>query len=312
MRGWLWVAFALLVCAVLVRAQGGHRRAAERAYLALLSLAVCLAIDIGISGSRVNAAEEAASTGRQIQPTLATSIEGYYDPVLLPLYVAIVMVLADLLARLVRHLFVKRHISIDRKVLWLSASANALLLVAAPALIYLPAVRISGSSSILNDAASESLRPFVAAYGVPSYWTSSCFGTCEPTLSSSASRPWSWSRYYTLHGRMVDANFMRDSGPWWALSLLLACIVELSRRGRSSSRRLIQYFVSSKSSDTHLPPTSAAWRARVFMVIGAIVATMFVGATGAVYLIAYLAYVLLAVVVSVVVLTVVWLCNLRR
>src|ERR1044072_5537604 len=99
MDGWLTVSVALVAIAIVVRACGGRRRFGERLYLLLFSIAICGATHFAISGARLVAAEEAAASGKVVQPTFATWMESHYEMVLLPVYVAIVAVFIDLMAR---------------------------------------------------------------------------------------------------------------------------------------------------------------------------------------------------------------------
>ena len=197
----------------------------------------------------------------------------------------------------------------------MSTLANLLVFVAAPSLFYFAAVNVTASSSILSDAAASPLRPFVAAYGTPAYWTSSCFDQCKPTLKQSSSRPWPWNRYYSFTSRITGRDWLRDIGPWIALSLLLACASALKAANRAQSVSLGSYFrqPAQEGRDRSFVARIAIgpWRGRVLAGLFAVVGIPLVAAILTVYLIAYLTYIMIAAVVMAAVLTWVWRSYVR-
>jgi hypothetical protein len=204
---------------------------------------------------------------------------------------------------------------VNQRGLITSALANLVVFVAAPSLFYFAAVNVTASSSILSDAAASPLRPFVAAYGTPAYWTSSCFDQCKPTLKQSSSRPWPWNRYYRLTSRITGGDWLRDIGPWIALSLLLACASTLKATNRSQSVSLGSYFLqpAQEGRDKSLAARTpiGPWRARVLAALVVVVGLPLVAAILMVYLVAYLTYIMVAAIVMAAVLAWVWRSYVR-
>ena len=298
MDGWLTVSMALIAVAIVVRACGGRGRFVERLYLLLFSIAVCAATHFAISGANLVAAEEAAASGKVIEPTLATWMESHYEVVLLPVYVAIVAVFIHLMARGLRVAMRKHQIVPSRRGIPITVSANAVLFVLAPAFFYFAAANMTQASSIVNDAGAQVLRPFVAAYGAPAYALSSCFGECKPSLSTSSSRPWPWNPYYSSSSRIVSTDWMRDAGPWLALSMLLAaCAAAFNRSDQQQPRTFAAHFVRPANRDRNdsmlVGLATLPWRSRSLAILAIVMGGALIVSLGSVYVIAYFSYLVL-------------------
>ena len=313
MDGWLTVSAALFAMAVLIRACGGRGRFVERLYLLLLSMAVCAATHLAITNASLIAAEEAAASGQVLPATLAAWMESHYEVVLIPVYVAIMAVIIDLLARCLRAAMRKRQIVLTRRVLPVAVSANVLLFVMAPAIFYFAAVKMTQSSSIVNDAGAQVLRPFAATYGAPAYWLSSCFGACKPTLSVSSQRPWPWNLYYSSTGRIISIDWVRDVGPWLALSVLLASAAAFERSAQQPAS-FADHFVRPANPNHNdsvvVRLATGPWRGRSLALLTIVMGGALVLSIGIVYLVGYLSYLLLTAAIAVFFLFV-WIALMR-
>jgi hypothetical protein len=296
MDGWLTVSVALIALAIVVRACGARGRFIERVYLLTLAITICASTHFAISDANLNAAEEAAASGQVIQPTLATWMDTHYEVVLLPVYIVVLAVLIDLMARGLRAAMRKREVVLARRVLPVSASANAVLFVVAPAFLYFAAVNFTQSPSIVNDAGAQVVRPFVAAYGAPAYALSSCFGACKPSLSTSSVRPWPWNLYYSSSGRIVMTDWVRDAGPWLALSLLLACAAAFgpsAQQPKTFAAHFNRLEDAGRTPSLFTSFATATWRGRMLLILAIVMGGALVVSIGAVYLVAYFSYLLL-------------------
>jgi hypothetical protein len=259
----IWPALALLVFAVLLRT--GKRRDRidwrSRGALLLFSVVICVLLDRWIRISALSAAEAAAAAGVAVN-SLPVDIAGRYQPVLLPLYIAIVAVLIDVFARLMPRGVENRVNNGDAvQVAFRDFLANALLFVGAPALLYAWTANFASSGSILGDAARDVLMPIIAAYGAPAYWLQ-VLSTDSLAWQRATDASWPWNPGYRADSTISLYRFLTDSLPWLTLAVSMTCLAVVRALKNPS---FIGYFVTSGSSSQAGLPTRIAfgpWRAR--------------------------------------------------
>jgi hypothetical protein len=259
----IWPALALLVFAVLVRTGKRRDRIDWKSRVALLffSAVICVLIDRWIRASALSAAEAAATAGVAVN-SLPVDIAAHYQPVLLPLYIAILAVLIDVLARLVdRGVAIRVNRGDALQLAFRDLLANALLFVGAPALLYAWTANFASSGSILSDVARDVLMPIIAAYGAPAHWLQvASTDSWEWQRVSEAS--WPWNPGYRADSSISLYRFLTDSLPWLTLAVSMTCLAVVRALQNSS---LIGYFVTSGSSSQAGLPTRIAfgpWRGR--------------------------------------------------
>lgn len=242
----IWPCVALFVFAVLLRS--GKRLDGidwkSRGLLLLLSTTICLLLDRWIRISALNAAEAAATTGTAANG-LVLDIAARYQPVLLPLYIAIMAVLVDVLARLI-HRSVAVRATNRSEVAVRHLLANSLLFVVAPALPYAWAANFASSASILADAARDVLMPIIAAYGAPAHWLQ--VATIDGwAWQRPAEVSWPWNPSYRHDSYLSLYGFLTDCLPWVTMAVLMS-LLTLARREVLVYKSFSAYFVNPKSS----------------------------------------------------------------
>jgi hypothetical protein len=263
----IWPSAALFILAVILRS--GKRRDGidwvSRGLLLLIATTICLLFDRWIRIAALNAAEAAASSGSPAN-SFAIDIRSHYQAVLLPLYIVIVAITIDVLARLTRRYIVARS---DHRggIAIRDLSASLLLFVAVPALPYAWAANFASSGSILGDAARDVLMPVIATYGAPAYWlqVATIDGWAWQRL---AEANWPWNPGYRNDSYLSFYSFLTDCLPWITLTLLMSFIT-LARREVIPHKSFSEYFVKPKSStDAGLLARIAfgPWRGRAALV----------------------------------------------
>jgi len=241
----IWPCVALFLFAVLLRS--GKRRDGidwkSRGLLLLLSTTICLLLDRWIRISALNAAEAAATSGTAANG-LVFDIAARYQPVLLPLYIAIVAVLIDVLARLIPRSLAVR--ATDREAASRHLLANLLLFVVVPAWPYAWAANFASSGSVLADAARDVLMPIIATYGAPAHWlqVATIDGGAWQRLGEAS---WPWNPGYHRDSYLSLYGFLTDCLPWATMAVLMS-LITLARRHVLVYQSFSEYFVTPKSS----------------------------------------------------------------
>lgn len=264
MNGLIWPVLALSGLAVFLRSQKRRDRIdwRSRGLLALLAIAICVLFDHWLHAWRLAAAEETASSGMPAPTGFTAWIAAHWQSILLPLYVAVLALLIDLLSRLLVRPASAGDAGTRHRV-WQSLTANLLLFVATPALLYGWTATFARPGSIISDAAREVVMPVIAAYGAPAYWMIDRGSTAWRPSES----PWPFSPLYREDSYVGTQTFLHDALPWVALAIVLT-LVDALRRRAADPRRLIDYFATSHdASDRSLPyrMLSGPWRGRAVM-----------------------------------------------
>lgn len=242
----IWPCVALFLFAGLLRS--GKRVDGidwkSRGLLLLLATTICLLLDRWIRISALNAAEAAATTGTAANG-LVFDIAARYQPLLLPLYIAIMAVLIEVLARLIPRSVALR--ATDRsEVATRHLLANSLLFVVAPALPYAWAANFANSGSILADAARDVLMPIIAAYGAPAHWLQAA--TIDGwAWQGRAEVSWPWNPSYHSDSYLTLYGFLTDCLPWLTLAVLMS-LLTLVRREVLVQKSFSESFINPKSS----------------------------------------------------------------
>jgi hypothetical protein len=305
MDGWIWCAAAFTVFAALVRSctTGTGRNWGNRAVLLSMSIAICLMLHFAIIDAPLYAAEAAMATGRPVQVSAAVWMARHYDPVLLPVYAGLLAVLIDISARVFALASCSSKLDTARvPQLWRSLFANLLLFVGGPSVVYVAAVALTDSSSIIDDAGGAAVMPVVATYGAPAYWLNECLGACRSEPVKRAAR-WPWNPGYIADPRISRRDFLRDAAPWITLSVLLACAAALFRP--DPTRRFGAYFIAPDHRDVMRGP----WRGRVGVVFLCVAALPVAAALSLVWFVATLPYLLLTLLTAGIVAVIYFLCR---
>ncbi len=259
----IWPAAALFILAVLLRS--GKRRDGidwgSRALLLLMSTTICLLFDRWVRTAALNAAEIAATTGVAVS-SVAADIRSHYESILLPLYIVIVAIAIDVLARLTRH-YVPAGGAPSGRVAFRDVSANLILLVVIPALPFAWAATFADPSSIIGDAARDVLMPIVATYGAPAHWIQ-VVNNDAWIWQRFAEASWPWNPGYQSDSYLSLYGFLADCTPWMTLAMLMSCIA-ISRNSDTPPESFIAYFVAPSSASRSLLTRVALgpWRGRV-------------------------------------------------
>jgi hypothetical protein len=242
MNGLIWLVPALVALAILLRA---HKRRdgidwRSRGLLALLSVTICVLFDMWLHAWLLNATEEAAALALPPPAGLAAWIADHYQSILLPVYVALLAVVIDLLSRLLARSQAPTAPQIDRNSLWQMLAANLLVFVATPSLLYGWTATFASSGSIISDAAREIVMPVIATYGAPAYWLIDH----SPDKPWRPSAPqWAWSPQYSEDSIVDRYTFIHDAAPWMAFAIVLTLINALLGKTRTP-HRFIDWFVT--------------------------------------------------------------------
>lgn len=300
MDGWIWSMLAVALLGVIVRVSTSQPRGnwKGRGLLLVSAIGVCVLVYFAVDDAVLMAAEESASTGQPMRETAATWIGRRFDLILFPVYVAIVGVVIDLLARLLVRVLGSNALAASAgRSTALAACANLIVFVAAPGMLYAAASQVTQSSSIMNDAVGDAVMPIVATYGAPAYWLSECLGVCRSHRTVGRLAPWAWNPGYRSGPRISRPDFLRDAAPWFTLSILLACIATLRRDLRARQPITFSgYFLQAGD------PASGAyfkrflrgpWRARVLLVFTCVAGMTLLAAISFVMFVAYLPYIVI-------------------
>ena len=252
----LLAVLALSILAIALRSFKAQDRIdwKSRIELLLLATCVCLISAHWLHSSLLEAAEQAAATGRFTHP-LSMRIAPHFDPVLMPIYIAVTAVVIDLLSRIVRRFLTEsedRHLA-----LWRTVGANVIVFVLTPGLLYAWTIAFATSGSMISDAAQEGIAPFVTAYAAPAHWLEGVVNSGASSYPASSAHSFTGAtREWTLRAR-----FWTDASPWFALSVLLACSAAIFR-SKADRRQFIEFFFerTAKSSAISLRALLNTWR----------------------------------------------------
>lgn len=251
MNGLIWLVLALVAFAIYLRSRKRRDRIdwGSRGLLALLSVTICVLFDMWLHAWLLNAAEEAAALALPPPAGLTAWIADHYQSILLPVYIAVLAVVIDLLSRLLARsqaptpLTVPTVLRKDGSALWQTLAANVLVFVATPSVLYGWTATFASSGSIMSDAAREIVMPVIATYGAPAYWL----------IDHSPDRPWrpsapqwAWSPLYSDDSIINRYNFIHDAGPWMAFAFLLTLANALLGKIKAP-HRFIDWFVTPRT-----------------------------------------------------------------
>lgn len=241
MNGLIWLVPALVALAVYLRSRKRRDRIdwASRGLLALLSVTICVLFDMWLHAWVLNAAEEAAALALPPPAGLTAWIADHYQSILLPVYIAVLAVVIDLLSRLLPGSQEQTAPRSGGSALWQMLAANVLVFVATPAALYGWTATFASSGSIISDAARDIVMPAIATYGTPAYWLIDR----SPKSWHPAAPQWAWSPMYSDDSVVNRYSFIHDAAPWMAFAVLLTLANALLGKIREP-HRFIDWFVT--------------------------------------------------------------------